>query len=104
MGRMEMEKMNAELYLVTREKRRNEGRLAEKEKEKEREGLEINLRDKSGTTLCVETSFIYTTLNSPTPLLFLSCLFYKRYILFLFLVPFYFYFFINRIENIFITL
>ena len=68
MGRMEMEKMNAELYLVTREKRRNEGRLAEKGKEKEREGLEINLRDMSGTTLCVETSFIYTTLNSPTPL------------------------------------
>ena len=66
MGRMEMEKMNAELYLVTREKRKNEGRLAEKEKEKEREGLEINLRDMSGTTLCVETSFIYT-INSPTP-------------------------------------
>ena len=35
MGRMEMEKMNAELYLVRREKRRNEGRLAEKETERE---------------------------------------------------------------------
>ena len=41
MGRMEMEKMNSELYLVRREKRRNEGRLAEKERQ--REGFEINL-------------------------------------------------------------
>ena len=63
-GAVDIIHIQKQLYLVRREKRRTFGR--EKEREREREGFEINLRDMSGITVCGETWFIYTTLNSPT--------------------------------------